>query len=83
MTINKSTWRNIGHITMAVCVVMSIGTYIAFSYSQIVPFGNLAATWYTAYPYQSYAIAIGVCGIISGVISIGSYVAPKYLLRAR
>jgi hypothetical protein len=80
MTINKSNWKNIGHITMALFILVSIGAFIAFTYSEMTNLGNLGVTFVTIYPYQPYAIVLAICGIISAVISIGSYVASKYLL---
>ena len=80
---NNSTWKNIGHITIALCVALSVIAYIAFTYSEIIVYGNLAATYYRAYPYQSYAIVSGVCAIILGVISTSSYLVPKYFMRTK
>jgi hypothetical protein len=82
-SMNKSTWKNIRQITMALFFVLLVIAYTAFTYSEIIVQGNLAATYYIAYPYQPYAIAIGVCSIISGIISIGSYLAPKYISKGK
>ena len=80
---NKCAWKNISYATMALFVVLLVTAYVAFTYSEIIVQGNLGATYYIAYPYRSYAFAFGVCGIISGIISIGSYLAPKCLKSAK
>ena len=77
MTINKSNWKNIGHLTMVLFILLSIGAFIAFTYSEIAILGNLGVFHITVYPYQPYAIALAICSIISAVISIGSYASSK------
>lgn len=78
---NNTVWRSIGYITTALFVMLLLFTYIASTYSETIISGNLAVTWYQTYPYQSYAVIIGVCGIISGIMSVSCYLIPKYSLK--
>ncbi len=72
MATGKATWTRIGLVALSLFVMLAISAIFASVYERDVEFGAIER-----YPYQRYAVPLGIGGIISLVISIGAYAESK------
>jgi hypothetical protein len=77
MTTNMFDWRKVSYITLPLFVVLSIGAFFAFTYSEEAILGNLGVVHETIYPYQPYGFVFAVCCFILALRAVWLYLRSK------